>query len=336
MKTFVRVYWIVLLICPLIAFGDDAFMGTRGGNVFPIIRNNKIRMSKEEIRIKMLKDSCTVKCKFWFTNESNDTVTSVYMGFPDYFEGIAQGSTALRNFSCKVNSFPMEINKERQVTSPATDSTLNNFDSTYANYEYWYCWYVEKILPHQTILVENTYTGEWGGNVEGIMSFSYLIGTAQTWYNTIGNGKVVFDYSEVASTLFIDTSYEDLSKGMIRKFYDDSAVFLFNDYYPEWNEQLEVKFYPYWRCPYMFSDDTETSYPIEEEYGTFAHYSKERLRLMRNEIFARHGYLFKDENLKLFFEQRSWYRPDPAFSEKKLNKYEIALIELLKRLEKKN
>jgi len=31
--------------------------------------------------------------------------------------------------------------------------------------------------------------------------------------------------------------------------------------------------------------------------------------LMRNEIFARHGHVFKDPELRAYFGERSWYRP---------------------------
>ena len=34
------------------------------------------------------------------------------------------------------------------------------------------------------------------------------------------------------------------------------------------------------------------------------------LRLLRNEIFARHGYKFKSEDLRVFFGMMEWYKPD--------------------------
>jgi hypothetical protein len=37
--------------------------------------------------------------------------------------------------------------------------------------------------------------------------------------------------------------------------------------------------------------------------------NKRTLRIARNEIFARHGYLFNSSDLKLHFSQYSWYRP---------------------------
>lgn len=33
------------------------------------------------------------------------------------------------------------------------------------------------------------------------------------------------------------------------------------------------------------------------------------LNIMRNEIYARHGYIFKDPELRRYFESQSWYRP---------------------------
>ena len=38
-------------------------------------------------------------------------------------------------------------------------------------------------------------------------------------------------------------------------------------------------------------------------------YKKSTLRLMRNEILARHGYVFEDEDLKEYFSKQPWYKP---------------------------
>jgi len=39
--------------------------------------------------------------------------------------------------------------------------------------------------------------------------------------------------------------------------------------------------------------------------------SKE-LKIMRNEIFARHGYIFKTNDMKAYFTAQPWYRPQRA------------------------
>ena len=56
-------------------------------------------------------------------------------------------------------------------------------------------------------------------------------------------------------------------------------------------------------------------------------WSEEQLRLARNEIYARHGRIFADEQLQRFFESRNWYRGTVApedFNDSVLNEYEIA------------
>ena len=41
-------------------------------------------------------------------------------------------------------------------------------------------------------------------------------------------------------------------------------------------------------------------------------FSKSDLKIMRNEIFARHGYIFRDPMLQEYFSQMSWYTPQQA------------------------
>ncbi|MBV7273133.1 YARHG domain-containing protein [Clostridiaceae bacterium UIB06] len=42
--------------------------------------------------------------------------------------------------------------------------------------------------------------------------------------------------------------------------------------------------------------------------------SKEKLALARNEIFARHGYVFEGEPYESYFKGKSWYKPDTKFT----------------------
>ena len=44
----------------------------------------------------------------------------------------------------------------------------------------------------------------------------------------------------------------------------------------------------------------------------------EDLRVLRNEIFARHGYVFKDKELQKTFEAMNWYKPDPTLTSDKI------------------
>jgi hypothetical protein len=58
------------------------------------------------------------------------------------------------------------------------------------------------------------------------------------------------------------------------------------------------------------------------------------LRVMRNEIFARHGYIFKSEDMRSHFLNSGWYIPRYENVEVSLTSIEKANIELIKRYEK--
>ena len=48
----------------------------------------------------------------------------------------------------------------------------------------------------------------------------------------------------------------------------------------------------------------------------------EDARKLRNEIYARHGRIFKDKTMQKYFESFDWYEPDPKFNEKSLDPIE--------------
>ena len=58
--------------------------------------------------------------------------------------------------------------------------------------------------------------------------------------------------------------------------------------------------------------------------------SKGELRIMRNYIYARHGYKFKSTDLQQYFSQYGWYTPlysDVSSQLNKIEKYNVALIQ---------
>jgi len=80
-------------------------------------------------------------------------------------------------------------------------------------------------------------------------------------------------------------------------------------------------------------------YESNRKYLTHAdimHLSYSELRLARNEIYARHGYIFTSADLKSYFNNKSWYKgriKAVNFKESSLNVYERRNVELIKRVE---
>lgn len=72
-----------------------------------------------------------------------------------------------------------------------------------------------------------------------------------------------------------------------------------------------------------------------------SHLTKSNLRLLRNEIFARHGYIFKSQELTDYFSTFGWYKPNLTIEKvykqlTKIDRYNISLIKAIEKEKKQN
>lgn len=115
----------------------------------------------------------------------------------------------------------------------------------------------------------------------------------------VGGYFIYQNFIKKTETINYDTSVNNENS-----YYDNNAI-----------DESEYK-YEYLREREMTYDDVEGK-------------SAEELRLMRNYIFARRGYIFESEDLKEYFEQFSWYVPlyydvTPRLSD--IEKYNVNFI----------
>lgn len=77
--------------------------------------------------------------------------------------------------------------------------------------------------------------------------------------------------------------------------------------------------------------DKITNEPITNEMveGLFV----EDLRVLRNEIYARHGRVFKDPNLQKYFAAQAWYQPNPEFKDESLSETEVKNLAIIREVE---
>lgn len=61
--------------------------------------------------------------------------------------------------------------------------------------------------------------------------------------------------------------------------------------------------------------------------------SLRELRILRNTIFARHGYKFKSTILTAYFEMTDWYKVDPAYTAKSLTRLDWRNVKLVRSVE---
>lgn len=65
-------------------------------------------------------------------------------------------------------------------------------------------------------------------------------------------------------------------------------------------------------------------------------FSKPALRIWRNAVYARHGRIFKSEELQSLFNEYAWYESDETYTDEKLSDVDRMNIELIRKFEEKN
>ncbi len=117
------------------------------------------------------------------------------------------------------------------------------------------------------------------------------------------------------------------------------AVYEWQDWYKPLKDQSQVKLNPIEQQNVKLIEQEEaklrnriTTEPITNEMveGLFV----EDLRVLRNEIYARHGRVFKDPELQKYFAAQSWYQPNPEFKDDSLSKVESDNLAIIAEVEK--
>lgn len=64
--------------------------------------------------------------------------------------------------------------------------------------------------------------------------------------------------------------------------------------------------------------------------------SAKDLTYLRNKVFAKHGYVFKSQELNNYFKQFNWYRPNPNVTANALNSTEKTNVEFINNYQERN
>ena len=117
------------------------------------------------------------------------------------------------------------------------------------------------------------------------------------------------------------------------------AVFEWRDWYKPLKDQTKVKLNPIEQQNVKLIETAETKLrekittePITSDMvdGLFV----EDLKVLRNEIYARHGRVFKDKDLQKYFEAQTWYHANPEFKDEMLSETESKNLAIIAEVEK--
>lgn len=152
---------------------------------------------------------------------------------------------------------------------------------------------------------ERAFSGSWKANAEG-----YDI-TAKEPGDHPADGTFTFTFTAKPKSISGKWTPNDKKIG-VREFKLPARVFAYNP---------KAGKYPQTSARLLSEKDVENL-------------KAEELRIMRNEIYARHGYGFKLADMREHFDKIDWYMPVAVDITNKLSKIETKNAELIKRYEK--
>jgi hypothetical protein len=303
------------------ALADDGFVVSDGDTLHPV-NTTTISMSREDLSIAYddMLDSWRVQVHFVFHNPT-DKVISHLVAFESFSLTGTGYDEAIRDFATTVDGIPVEITHTIQQISDGSEGTM------FPVVKEMFSFNVE--FPPGDILIDHSYryfgSIGWGPERRGL---PYTLKTAKRWAGPIGEFHLRIALPPNSILLpEIDWSwlqpYGDFSLKpkfmLLGEYPSKNGIFI-----REGGFKLDAKdFVPstdLWLDIYDFSWYLQTEVIIPGKKITTSDllfrelsqvdligYTPSELRLIRNAIFAWHGYGFQDSVLRQYFEKFIWY-----------------------------
>lgn len=159
-------------------------------------------------------------------------------------------------------------------------------------------------------------------DIKNIKNNEYAFSFDSGGHDDFGKARLIFNHDSV--DLYIDRVYNSKNNYSISE----------GKYHLEQNENV----YNEMPDQYGYTEASGFFFPSDVAYISeydVAGLSQSEVAFMRNEIFARHGYIFKNEPYKSYFAKMDWYVPNPDYNDSYLTDIEKANRDFLIEYEKK-
>lgn len=322
----------ILILIALVSFSyaNDTFFFMAGGQLYPSdAANLEVEMQEEIITVTLEKDYYQVAVAFYFYNHGK--TTNMEVSFPFFYVGLG-GDGEICDFETWTNGKSASF-KDFPIAKDWQNNTELKLEKAY----------VRNINFPSNQITETriSYKSKYGITAPSYSIATYLYGTGETWKNSIG--KITFRIVNNLPFRYPNQIYKaDVS--VADKFYrksDNTFEAVFYNVEPEkFNETFII----------FVGDILDNDGPMRLSKNSFFGckgiipqrklfwYTKEQLRLVRNAIYAFHGYEFKAADLKDYFESigHEWnpkYAVNKKFSESEFSKDELYNIKMISKEE---
>jgi hypothetical protein len=275
-------------------------------------------MESESIEIELFPDYYTVKASFHFKNEGEKEWLT--LGFPNRTIG-DHGTGQINDFRTWVNDTEVE-------------TFVEDIDQRWKLETRFTTAYVKSVVfpAYSRTTTGVSYRASYGQSSSGDIA-GYLYGTGSSWKGPIGRMEAT-----VINNGFwiheLEFAGEPPAEESLRWEGDNRLVITMTNVEPSYNDIIEITGGGpiYSRGPVAFPN----SYWYDESVisrESISFLSSSQLRILRNLIFAVHGYKFRSADLQEYFGNEDWYEPSDSFSDSLLNSFERQNIALIQELE---
>ncbi len=310
-------------------YSNDTYFFISGGNLVPTNeKDTLIEMSGEKININLQDKFYEVTVDFTFYNPGKET--DLIVGFP-FFQAGYEGHGKIWDFKCWTNDQETDFSSEpiEKIWERTTDLEYVNARKIH---------FPEKDFTNTRVY----YKSEYGDSSPSFLIANYLYGTGSSWNKPIGSILLRIEnnikYGILRNVVMENST--NLTQKLIRTSDNTFELLLYNVEPKKYTDYFEIEISD------VLSDDGPRSFPAYFDYNKrvvnkneFKWLRKDQLRLVRNAIYALHGYKFKSKDLEEYFTTvgQNWnppYAVNSNFSENDLSEIEKTNIKNL--LEEEN
>ncbi len=342
MKTTLTAILFLILTFPV--FGNDGVYLTRGGVIYPI-KETKVSLDKEILSFTIRNSVAYVDIQFEFNNPEK-TERKLLIGFQAPTAGgdvseLISNSNQITDFKIIQNGqiLPYQLKAAECEDCELKDPKEFHFSQSESGI---FVFLFEITFKPGLNRINHSYNFPASSSIDLNQIYNYILTTGSKWAGgkikdltlNIDMGQNQFfyvsdifgqtsDWSIIGSGKVTDVTFnyiEDNPYRMIRILSGQLQIKV-SDFQPMKN--IEFGLTRRYFFSYLSSFDSDDIYRSEalliDDFIVGEEFTKEELRLLRNTIYAQHGYVFNNVDLKKYFNQFAWYMPDPNLRMEDIN-----------------
>jgi len=360
MSTLLKTFAILCLISTYSLANDGVYMSS-GGVIYPV-QETKISIEKEVLSFKVENEKAIVSISFEFLNPENTTRT-LTVGFQapspdgDVTDSVAN-MNQIKDFIVMQNGYilPYKLKVASCEDCELEDYGSQNFSQFNGGI---YVYLFEITFEPGINKVNHSYSFPASSNVDFSEIYSYILTTGGKWAGgTIKDFTLNIDFGKnqyfftkdifgtnaawdiIGTGKFVDkTIIRGENRYRMVRILDGYLSIQAENLKPEANISFGVvNSVSFVNREFNMNEilDDVVAQPLD--WSLDSTLSKRELRLLRNTVYAQHGYVFHDSELAEYFSQFEWYLPNPNLhqSEIILSEDEEKYIQKIIDLERKN